>query len=79
MAENGPRFCNGRSGFGSRFAFNSHQGKTGQEGILIARLRFDQSRAHFENNMNALVVNVEIAYWNLYNKYGHLYSFETNL
>ena len=60
-------------------AFNSHQGKTGQEGILIARLRFDQSRAHFENNMNALVVNVEIAYWNLYNKYGQLYSFETNL
>jgi hypothetical protein len=60
-------------------AFNSHQGKTGQEGILIARLRFDQSRSHFENNVNALLVNVEIAYWNLYNKYGQLYSFETNL
>jgi outer membrane protein TolC len=60
-------------------AFGSHQNKTGTDGILIARLKFDQSRAHFENNVNTLLANVEIAYWNLYNKYGQLYSFEENL
>jgi outer membrane protein TolC len=60
-------------------AFNQHQGKVGGDGILIARLKFDQSRAHFENNVNTLAANVEIAYWNLYNKYGQLYSFEENL
>ncbi len=51
----------------------------GSEGTLISRLRFDQTRAEFERNVQTLIKNVEIAYWNLYNKYGQLYSFEENL
>jgi outer membrane protein TolC len=51
----------------------------GSEGILISRLRFDQSRAEFERNVHALLVQAEVAYWNLYNKYGQLYSAEENL
>jgi outer membrane protein TolC len=46
------------------------------EGILIARLRFDQHRAEFERNINLLLLNVEAAYWNLYKSYGKLYAFE---
>ena len=49
------------------------------EGILISRLRFDQQRAEFERNVHILIVNTEVAYWNLYNKYGQLYSAEENL
>jgi outer membrane protein TolC len=49
------------------------------EGIIISRLRFDQQRAEFERNVQNLVVNTEVAYWNLYNKYGQLYTFEENL
>ena len=65
--------------------FNKQQGNllslagTPVEGTLISRLRFDQSRAEFERNVHILVLNTEIAYWNLYNKYGQLYSFEENL
>lgn len=46
------------------------------EGILLARLRFDQQRAEFERQVQLLVLNVEVAYWNLYQAYGRLYSFE---
>jgi len=46
------------------------------EGILIARLRFDQNRAEFERQMHNLLLNVEVAYWNLYQAYGTLYSNE---
>src|SRR5207248_2362117 len=46
------------------------------EGILITRIRFDQQRAEFERNINFLVLNVEIAYWNLYGSYWTLYSRE---
>ncbi len=49
------------------------------DGILIARLRFDQTRADFERAVNGLVLNAEVAYWNLYNAYGQLYSFEESL
>src|ERR1019366_3695894 len=49
------------------------------EGILISRLPFDQARAEFERNVHILMVNTEVAYWNLYDKYGQLYSFEQNL
>ena len=49
------------------------------DGILIARLRFDQQRADFERVMQGLVLQVEVAYWNLYNAYGQLYSFEESL
>lgn len=65
--------------------YNAHQSQVSSflngptEGILISKLRFDQSRAEFERNVQAMVKNVEIAYWNLYSKYGQLYSFEENL
>lgn len=65
--------------------YNGHQGTISSflngptEGILISKLRFDQSRAEFERNVHLMIKNVEIAYWNLYNKYGQLYSFEENL
>jgi outer membrane protein TolC len=49
------------------------------DGILIARLRFDQNRADFERVIQGLVLQVEVAYWNLYNAYGQLYSFEESL
>ena len=62
--------------------FNTQQGNlsaaAGQplEGILITRLRFDQQRAEFERQMHNLLLNVEVAYWNLYEAYGALYSNE---
>ncbi len=65
--------------------YNAHQGTVNSfvngptEGILISKLRFDQSRIEFERNIQILIKNTEIAYWNLYNKYGQLYSFEENL
>ncbi|MCI0380638.1 MAG: TolC family protein [Gemmataceae bacterium] len=62
-------------------AFNNQQVGLGNlgvinEGILIARLRFDQQRAEFERNLTNLVLNVEVAYWKLYQAYGRLYAFE---
>jgi outer membrane protein TolC len=54
-------------------------GLISSDGILIARLRFDQQRADFERVMQGLVLQVEVAYWNLYNSYGQLYSFEESL
>src|SRR5262249_34434114 len=33
-------------------------------GILVTRLRFDESRAQFEAAVNRMVLNVEVAYWN---------------
>src|SRR5262245_42230882 len=50
--------------------------QAGGEGILITRLRFDQSRADFETNVNQMLLNVEVAYWNLYGAYWNLYSRE---
>jgi outer membrane protein TolC len=49
------------------------------EGILISRLRFDQTRANFERLVQALAFNVEWAYWNLYYAYWDLYSNEAGL
>ncbi len=46
------------------------------EGILITRLRFDQQRAEFERQMHNLLLNAEVAYWNLYQAYGALYANE---
>ena len=63
-------------------AFNTQQSNLtavdgqGLEGILITRLRFDQQRAEFERQMHNLLLNVEVAYWNLYAAYGTLYSDE---
>jgi outer membrane protein TolC len=49
------------------------------EGILVTRIRFDESRAEFERNVNFMLVNVEIAYWNLYGTYWTLYANEAAL
>ena len=48
-------------------------------GILIARLRYDQSRAVLETQVNQMMLNVETAYWNLYAAYGELYAREIAL
>jgi outer membrane protein TolC len=52
---------------------------TAAEGILITRIRFDQSRADFERRVNYMLVNVETAYWTLYFSYVDLYSKEQAL
>ncbi len=44
----------------------------GTEGILIARLRQEQARTQFDVVLNQLLVNVEVAYWNLYAEYANL-------
>lgn len=49
------------------------------EGVLIARLRYDQSRAEFERNVNFMLLNVEYAYWNLYGGYFTLFSREQGM
>lgn len=49
------------------------------EGILITRLRFDQQRAEFERQVHHLLLNVEVAYWNLYGSYWNLFSREQAL
>jgi outer membrane protein TolC len=48
-------------------------------GILITRLRYDEERAEFERRVHNLVLNVEIAYWNLYASYWILYARELGL
>jgi outer membrane protein TolC len=49
------------------------------EGILITRLRYDQSRAEFERLVHNQLLNVEAAYWNLYAAYYNLYARSTGL
>ena len=51
-------------------------GGAGTEGILITRIRQDQTKADFEVKINFLLVNVEAAYWNLYAAYYNLYAQE---
>jgi outer membrane protein TolC len=51
-------------------------GGVGTEGILITRIRQDQTKADFEAKINFLLVNVEAAYWNLYAAYYNLYAQE---
>jgi outer membrane protein TolC len=55
------------------------QPRNAQEGIVLTRIRFDQTRADFEANVQAMLLNVEIAYWNLYAAYGQLYANEIAL
>ena len=50
-----------------------------QDGILITRLRYDQSRAELERVVGYLLLNVETAYWNLYGAYWNLYAREQAL
>ena len=52
---------------------------TATEGILITRIRIDQSRAEFQRNVHHLLLNVEAAYWNLYAAYWNLYSRDLGL
>jgi outer membrane protein TolC len=46
------------------------------EGIVLTRLRFDQARADLELSLQNMLLNVEVAYWNLYAAYGSLYAQE---
>jgi outer membrane protein TolC len=54
-------------------------GGTQVEGILITRLRYEQSRAEFERRVAILLLNVEAAYWQLYGAYFNLYAREQGL
>ena len=49
------------------------------EGILITRVKYDQTRVDFERNVAVMLLNVETAYWNLYDTYWALYSREQGL
>lgn len=64
------QFLNGGSGAGGNFQ---------PSGIVIARIRFDQSRAEVERVVNFKLLNIEVAYWNLYGGYVNLYSIEQAL
>ena len=57
-------------------AINAESLGLSNEGILISRIRIDQQRAEFERRVQNLLVNVEVAYWKLYEAYGILYSYE---
>lgn len=54
-------------------------GGGGTEGILITRLRLDQNRANFDQQVNYMLANVEAAYWNLFAAYYNLYAQEEGL
>jgi outer membrane protein TolC len=54
-------------------------GGQGTEGILISRIRLDETKADFEVKMNFLLVNVEAAYWNLFAAYYNLYAQEEGM
>lgn len=51
----------------------------GTEGILISRVRADQAREQFNVQMNQLLLNVEVGYWNLYAAYHNLAAREKGL
>jgi outer membrane protein TolC len=55
------------------------RGLPGERGILITRIRRDQSATGFEQQVNLLLLNVEAAYWNLYAGYYLLYAQEEGL
>jgi outer membrane protein TolC len=57
----------------------SGAGNFQQTGIIVARIRFDQSRAELERVVNFKLLNIEVAYWNLYGGYVNLYSIEQAL
>ncbi|HXG12498.1 MAG TPA: TolC family protein [Gemmataceae bacterium] len=52
---------------------------TVEDGILVARLRFDQERAEFERRIQTMLLNVESAYWTLYGAYWTLFAQEQGL
>lgn len=49
------------------------------EGILLTRIRYDQTKAEFDRVVNFMLANVETAYWNLYAAYYNLYAQEEGL
>lgn len=58
---------------------NSRVSAVAPDGILIARLRFDEQRAEFERRLNYMLLNVEVAYWSLYGSYVTLFAAEQGL
>lgn len=71
-----------RSSFPGSSLFPSANGRASafsSEGILITRLRHDQSRAELERAVNFQLLNVHAAYWNLYGAYINLYVNEQGL
>lgn len=49
------------------------------EGILLTRIRYEQSKHEFERTVNVMLFNVEFAYWGLYASYFALYAAEQGL
>ena len=49
------------------------------EGILLTRIRYEQSKNEFERVVNVMLFNVEYAYWGLYASYFQLYAAEQGL
>ncbi len=49
------------------------------EGILLTRVRYEQSKNEFERTVNVMLFNVEYAYWGLYASYFQLYAAEQGL
>jgi len=64
---------------GSQLLNLQPSGGAGTEGILISRIRVDQSKADFDVKVNYMLVNVETAYWNLYAAYYNLYAQEEGM
>lgn len=64
---------------GSLFVQGFRTTGQGTEGILITRVRADQAREQFNVQVNQLLLNVEIAYWNLYAAYYNLAAREQGL
>src|SRR5207244_6585735 len=77
---NGNQFGSSNAQFLAALANNGLQFQPpGVEGILVSRIRADEQRAEFERNLNQMLLNVEVAYWNLYGAYWTLYSREQGL
>jgi len=54
-------------------------GGSGTEGILVTRVRSEQAKSNFDAQVNQLLLNVEVAYWNLFAAYYNLYAQEEGL
>jgi outer membrane protein TolC len=54
-------------------------GGVNTQGILLQRIHVDQQRANFDIQVNYLLANTEVAYWNLFAAYYNLYAQEEGL
>jgi outer membrane protein TolC len=54
-------------------------GGSGTEGILVTRVRTEQAKSNFDTQVNQLLLNVEVGYWNLFAAYYNLYAQEEGL